>query len=66
MVPDLKLTPRSLEGYGTGVVVASIELKNCTIFARSAAFVSVSTPPVPALRCVTFASTWSSEAADPL
>ena len=36
---------------GKGVVAASIDSRKRTIFARSAAFVNVSTPPVPELRC---------------
>lgn len=48
-----------------GVLAASIDSRNLTTLARSAELVSVSTPPVPEARCVTFASTWSSELAAP-
>src|SRR5215471_13535250 len=47
-------------------VLASIDLRNLTTFARSAALASVSTPPVPALRWVTLLSTSSSVVAEPL
>src|SRR5262249_11389684 len=51
---------------GIGALAPSIERRNRTTLARSAALVNVSTPPVPALRCVTLSNTSSSEAADPL
>src|SRR5437899_681788 len=51
---------------GIGTVAASIVLRKVTTFARSAAFVKVSTPLVPALRCETLLSTSSSESACPL
>jgi hypothetical protein len=53
--------------YGLiGGVAASIESRNCTSRARSAPEVSVSTPPVPEARCVTFSMTSSREVATPL
>jgi hypothetical protein len=47
-------------------VPESIDRMNLTTLVRSAALVRVSTPPVPAERCVTFAMTSSNEAAAPL
>src|SRR5215470_7862758 len=52
--------------YCTGAVDASTDRTNFTTLARSAELVRVSTPAVPALRWVTFSSTWSSEEAAPL
>jgi hypothetical protein len=52
--------------YGNMAVAASMDRRNRATFARSAAFDNVSTPPVPALRCVTLFSTSSNEIAAPL
>jgi hypothetical protein len=46
--------------YGNVGVRRSIDVRNVTTFALSAALLSVSTPPVPAERCVTFCNTSSS------
>src|SRR2546425_4615343 len=51
---------------GNGTVVASIDNRNFTSCCRSAGLLNVSTPPVPALRCVTLVSTASRELAAPL
>ena len=51
---------------GNGAVLASMLPTNLASLARSAALVSVSTPPLPRLRCCTLASTSSSDDAAPL
>ena len=50
--------PEARRAYGAiGTVAASIDSRNRTSLARSGGLVSVSTPPVPALRCVTLSIT---------
>ena len=66
-VPGLAQDGPTFRGcYGIGTLAASIERRNLTTLARSAALDNVSTPPVLALRRVTLFSTSSSEVAAPL